>query len=79
MSIDYIRFGVEISEDEYTDAVICKRVCPFCGKKKSIETDIKELGIILFKKRGLEQTNPSLREMFITGICDDCWPAEPDE
>jgi len=54
--------------------------CPLCNhpniqpiSRRALK-DIKDWGA-----SNCLDLKPSLRELFMTGICDECWPDEPDE
>lgn len=70
-----------MEHDIYESTIILSRVCPFCGKKHSMEFDKKayqEGYHKYYHRRVLLQHafptfTPSQREFIKTGICDDCW------
>ena len=56
--------------------MILSVTCPLCGKKTLIE--VKREDLMKWEHGENVQTtfpylSPAEREMFITGICDDCW------
>jgi len=54
--------------------------CPFCQRANLQPISRRALKEILdWGASNCLDLKPSLRELFMTGICDDCWPAEPDE
>lgn len=69
----------EIEKEKISDSIVkLERVCPFCKKRIVREISIFEWSDIYFGE-DLHLIDPNVREMFITGICEKCWPEEPDE
>ena len=53
--------------------------CPFCGREQTITVPIQEymnwqMGALV--QNAFRSLTASEREMFITGMCDDCWPKD---
>ncbi len=62
--------------------VLAYAMCPFCHEtniKPMTKGQLRELKSWNYQASQCLDFSPSLRELFISGICDRCWPDEPDE
>jgi hypothetical protein len=56
------------------DTVLCERECPYCNRTQAFVLDSLAVGMISVGHVINDVPIPAhAREMFITGICDDCW------
>ena len=62
--------------------VLAYATCPICHQvniKPMTKSQLRELKSWDYQVSQCLDFSPSLRELFISGICDECWPDEPDE
>lgn len=69
-----------ISTNENTITV--ENTCPFCGKARSIQVAGKAFmkwqeGELI--QNAMPNASADDRELLMTGMCDDCFPKDPDD
>jgi hypothetical protein len=83
--LKFRRVTVQIARPYYAPKnvrapLLASTICPFCQQPNVKPISRKALKEIQdWGASNCLDLDASLRELFITGICDKCWPDEPDE